>query len=573
MDTCKGWSSSLNKLELASSLTRLVTLLDIQGEHRQQVRALQHALDSLQVTNEPLSQWLEHMPSVHIGKVQVKAVIETLQQQGIEAACQTLGLDVPSSLVDLTRLPGVGAKTASILYRQHGIDSLDSLKQKLSEHRLRKIAGFGPDRLRRMSRDVDVLIGRQHAWPVAVAWPSAMAIADELARLPGVYRAEISGALRRLVSMTAELEFVVAISDETGVHDWASARGGSVHSGQAVVRVGPQDDSIRAIIHLTTPEWFAPTWMRTTGDATHQRVVAGLLERSGFHWDSQKIIGPNGSDVLPKTEEEIYGLVGLPYFPPELREGSGLLQQPATLVRREDIRGDLHVHSSWSDGSMSIAEVVAQAERFGYKYIAITDHSQSLTIAHGLTPDDIRKQRGEIEQVRKRCQIHVLHGSEVDILADGQLDLQDDILGELDLVVASVHSAMHQSRSDMTARVLKAIEHPSVDILGHMNGRMIGRRSGYELDTTRILERAAELGVMVEINANPNRLDMWDDLIREAVSLGIHVPIDTDTHHAHEFENIQFGVRMGIRGWLPAEMVPNTWPIERLCAFLKSHRK
>ncbi|GMA63632.1 PHP domain-containing protein [Alicyclobacillus fastidiosus] len=309
---------------------------------------------------------------------------------------------------------------------------------------------------------------------------------------------------------------------------------------------------------MADPPDFAQRQMETTGDQIHDEVIKGLLRQAGYSWTKAGICDMRGRRISPATEEEIYALVGLPFFPPELRSDRGLLQNPATLVQADDIQGDLHVHSNWSDGSMSIPELVERAETLGYAYIAITDHSQSLSIANGLTPERVLAQRAELKRVQSAASVKLLHGIEVDILADGSLDLPDDILADLDIVIASVHGAMYQSKSQMTNRLVRAIRNPYVDVIGHPTGRIIGRRAGYEVDIEKVVAEAALHGVALELNANPNRLDISEDILRRATQAGVAIAIDTDTHHPNEFANMAYGIRMAHRGWLTKGDVLNT---------------
>lgn len=563
-------AKSMDEATVIHNLRVLADLLDIENGNPHQTRNLRKVADVLSLTT--IEEALTHPASVPGLGPQTLKLIQTLESEGLPAACEVLQLTVPLTLRDLVRLPGIGPKTAHNLYHQHGIDSIEALLSALTTGRLTRLPGFGVHRLHRLKRDAAVLLERKHALPIALCWPSAVAIASELADIPGVAQTSVTGAARRLQTMCSCIEIVVAVTDSREFDQWCEARNGLRKKNWIDFKLPIAAEPARLRLYPTSKELFASRLMETTGDETHVGVIQGMLDQQGIQWTEYGLMDEAGQPVRTGSEADIYAQAGLPDYPPELREGRGLLQPPTELVQRSDIRGDLHVHSNWSDGSLSIAEVVATAERMGYEYIAITDHSQSLTIAGGLTPEDLLRQRAEIEAVRRQAKIHVLHGTEVDILPDGALDLPGDVLRELDLVVASIHSAMHQPKAQITHRLLNAVQHPAVDIIGHMTGRMIGRRAGYEIDIEQVFTAAASTGKTIELNANPNRLDISDELLRQATSFGLTVSIDTDAHHPHEFAHMAYGIRMATRGWLRPGNVLNTLPYDELITRLHRRR-
>ncbi|HEY8449308.1 MAG TPA: PHP domain-containing protein, partial [Bacillota bacterium] len=281
-----------------------------------------------------------------------------------------------------------------------------------------------------------------------------------------------------------------------------------------------------------------------------------------------------GERVPAPDEHHLYGHLGLPYIPPELREDRGEVEAALAgrlprLIKLRDIRGDLHVHSNWSDGRHSIEEMHARAAELGYEYLAITDHSPSLVVAKGLTVERLRRQLEEIRELRQRLgPPYLLAGIEVDIRADGSLDLPDDVLAELDIVVASVHSRLTMDEAEMTRRIVRAIENPHVDIIGHATGRVLGRRDAYRIDAEAVLAAAARTGTLVEINASPERLDVPDVLARRACQLGARLVINSDAHATAALGGLLYGIKVARRAWLEPERVVNTWPLERLRAFL-----
>ncbi|MBX6354126.1 MAG: PHP domain-containing protein [Thermoflavifilum sp.] len=570
----------MDKAEVVRCLRLANELWAIEGANPFRVRAHERAADAIEAS--PLS--IDEILQLGPGRIpgvgpETLAMIRTLQTQGMPGLLERLGITIPVSCAELLRLPGIGPKTAHHLVHEHGIHSARDLDTALQSGL--HIPGLGPARMARLRRELAVFFERQRAIPIAIAWPLALDLEAWLQSLPHVTRVSVTGDLRRGVVLPPRVELAVSTSDAGAVLGEVASRATidattspdspANTTGCTVVdlRIPALQQEVPLRLHLTEDKCFAACLMRTTGDVTHHEVITRLLQERGIRWSPAdelvRVSDTGREELIPLAEEPgIYRLLDMPYLPPELREGRGMLVDPATLIGPTDIRGDLHVHTDWSDGSMSIEEVVQAAEALGYEYIAITDHSQSLSIANGLTPDRLRQQREAIEAIRGRTHVRVLHGVEVDILPDGRLDLPDDVLAELDIVIASVHSGMGQSREQLTERILRAIRHPAVHIIGHLTGRLIGRRAAYELDLPRILEEAAACGVMLELNANPNRLDISEDLLRMAKARGLLVPINTDTHHRHEFSHMAYGIRMARRGWLSKGDVLNALPYEDL---------
>lgn len=570
----------MDKLEVVRCLRLANDLWAIEGANPFSIRAHERSATAIWDSPLDLEAILALPPSSipGVGK-ETLAMVRAVQEGGLPALLDRLQITIPLSAADLLHLPGIGPKTAHQLVHQMGIDSANALAREFAAGRVQQIPGLGPAKLARLKRDLDVLLERQHSIPIAVAAPVAEEVVAALQGMPGVLQAVTTGALRRGFVSTPVVEVLVASDDASEVRQWAGDHG--LHSPDTAderddrlhIHVQTAAEVVPVTITITSAAQFPLALFRSTGDETHQQVMDEMLRERRISWTAAGLsqlpdctAGGSKRDmpISVHDEADIYTLVGLPWLPPEIREGKGMLQDPAQLVDPSDIRGDLHVHSTWSDGTQSIREVAAKAESLGYEYVAITDHSQSLTIANGLTPERITLQQQEIAQVQAETPVRLLCGTEVDILADGRLDLPDDTLYSLDLVVASVHSAMQQSAQQMTERILRAIEHPAVHIIGHLTGRILGRRAGYEVDVEAILQAAVRNGVMLELNANPNRLDISEVWLRRAQDLGLLVPIDTDAHHQREFAHMAYGVRMARRGWLRKETVFNALPLAAL---------
>jgi len=562
----------MNKAQLIQALRTLASLQQIEGASTHKIRTLMNTADALAQSTLPFETILAHPETLSgVGRATAQ-LLHTLTTDGLTGALVELNIATPPSVVDLTRVAGIGPKTALKIYQELGVTTLAALEQALRDGRLQTVTGIGAKSLPRMRRDIPVLRQAEVLIPIAKAWPLACAVKQALAALPGVLRCEITGDARRLTVLSPRVEWLVATDHKRALEQWLNQFPHTLHSTHSDLTLHDGTRAYPARIHFATPDAFATRWLATTGDATHQAVIGEFLAQQNCRWTEQGIVDAQNFPMHFATEEAIYAFLGLPYYPPEIREEAGLRYAPGLLVQTTDIRGDLHVHSTWSDGSQSIHDIVQSAERLGYAYVAITDHSQSLTIAGGLTVEDLRRQHTEIEQVRANARIAVLHGIEVDILADGRLDLPYDVLQALDVVVASVHSAMNQSKAQMTERLLRAIAHPAVDIIGHMSGRKIGLRAGYELDFGKVLAAAIEHGVTIELNANPNRLDIAEQWLHIAVEAGARIAIDTDAHHPPEFANMAYGIGMAKRGGVPTAQVLNALDVGALRHLLHGRR-
>ena len=567
----------MDKQEAVQCLQIANELWAIEGANPYSVKAHERAAEAILYAPLTINEILGLPPgTIHGVGRETLAMLRALEKGGMAALLERLEISIPIRVAELTRLPGIGPKTAHTLVHQHGIQSADDLSTALSEGRLGRIPGLGPSRLARLRRDLCVFLDRNRFIPIASAWPFAMQLEHQIRSIPGVQQVSVTGDVRRCVVMSPAIEWVVCTEDADRVLEWVRQFGykpKSSASGIVAMAVPGQENRVPLRLYLTGQSNFASVLMGTTGDDTHQGVIKGLLQDKGIEWRTGGLLRQDGSTVSVAAERDIYALVGLPFLPPEIREGQGVLCPPAELVTRSDLRGDLHVHSTWSDGSLSIREIVYRAEALGYEYIAITDHSQSLTIAGGLTPERLQAQKAAIEAVQQQTRVKILHGIEVDILPDGRLDLPDETLFDLDLVIASVHSAMHQTREQMTRRIIRAIEHPAVHIIGHLTGRILGRRAAYELDTDLMVQEAHRHGVMLELNANPNRLDISEELLRQAKAAGMLVPVSTDAHHIGEFDYMEYGIRMAQRGWLHKDEVLNTLPQDQLQVILQKRRE
>jgi len=562
----------MDNLDVAQALLEIADLLEFRGDEPFKVRAYRKAAQALEMLPEPVSAVAERgdltkVPG--IGKA-IAAKVGELLATGRIAYLEELRRAIPPGVLELTAVPGLGARTAYLLYTRLGIDSLDRLELAARKGELRALPGMGPRKEAAILEGLEKLRTLRREIPLGSVKPVADGLTEILRRHPAVQAAEAAGEVRRRADVVTGLELVVSTFDPDGVAEYLKGMdigareepdgGGAAGSAAA----GAAADSRRVVlttalglkisIHFVQPDNFALTLLQLTGSPAHLNALGALTPAP--------------------TEEAIYAHLGLPFIPPELREGRGEVEAARAgrlphLVEIGGIKGDLHTHTRASDGTATALEMAQAARRLGYQYLAICDHSQSLAVAGGLTPERLRMQRAEIRRLNQDLgDFRLLHGTEVDILKDGSLDFPDDVLAELDVVVASIHSHMGLDEAAQTERLLRAIYNPHVDIIGHPTGRVLGRRAPYPVDFDRILAACRETGTALEINASPARLDLNDELARMAIEAGVKLVINTDAHAIPELELMHYGVGQARRAWAEAGNVVNTMDLEDLLAWL-----
>jgi DNA polymerase (family X) len=569
--------------EVAAMLNRVADLLEIKGENFFKIRAYREAvrqMDNLTTEVEELIRdgRLTDVPG--IGEAIEKKIVEFVTTGQLEFLSQ-LETEVPPALLELTRVPGLGPRTAKDIYDALGIVSLDALEEAARDHRLQAL----PRIKAKTEENILKGIGMLKRTEGRTYFPEALMLAESflttLRGSPGVIRAEIAGSLRRARETIGDLDLLVATEDpESMCRSFARlpqvadviAQGATKTSIR--VRSGMQVD-LRAV----KPESFGAAWQYFTGSQAHNVQLRGRSERMGkLKINEYGVFTEDGRRIAGETEESVYEAVGCSWIPPELREGWGEIEAAAhgplpALVTEADLRGDLHTHSNWSDGRNEIAVMARAARERGRSYIAMTDHTQSLTIAGGLTPDRFKARALEIDRVNAELDgFRVLNGAEVDILPDGSLDLPHDCLASLEVVVASVHTALDQPRDVITQRVLNAMRSPHVDVLAHPTSRRLDRRGETSLDIDAVIAEAVRTGTALEINSSPMRLDLNDSWARRAREAGAVLAIDTDAHYPMEYDSARFGCAIARRAGLTADLVLNTRNVAGVLAHCEAKR-
>lgn len=567
----------MNKWEIAQIFYEIADLLDILGENPFKARAYRKAAHVLESTLLDIAELsaegrLQEVPG--IGDALAKKIKE-LVETGRLNYYEDLKKKIPPSTRQLLMIPGVGVKTARLLFRELNITSLEELKEAAREQRLQGLPGIGEKTREAILQGLKELVGERPKWLLNFAFAAADEVASFLNGIPGVVEVSAAGSLRRGREMVESLDFVVSGTDPEDVAS-AFTRAPFVQRvvvGEVSTAVKTKWE-IQANLLAVRPEQFASALQYLTGSWAHNKCLQGIARKRGWKLDKYGVdLGKR--IVTPKSEEDLYQLLEMRYIPPELREGQGEIEAALAgnlpvLVDIGDIKGDLRVHSNWSDGANTLEEIALAARQMGYSYLAITDHSRSLRVARGLDEERLRRQRLEIESINRMFDdFQLLAGIEVDILPDGSLDFDDDILEEMDVVIASIHSGFKQDRDTLTSRIIAAIRNEHVDIIGHPSGRLLGRRGSYQIDMERVLDAAAETGTALEINASPDRLDLNDHYIRLGKERGVRFSINTDAHGRHSLADMRYGVLTARRGWAEKEDIINTMPLSELRKWLQ----
>lgn len=572
----------MENLDVSRVLTTLADLLEIQGANPFRIRAYRNAVNTVNSLSRPLAAMVEagedltKLPGV--GKTVAHHIIEFLKTGRI-TRLEEVSAEVPVTLVELVRLDGVGPKKAKRLFEQLGVKTVDDLAVQLDAGTVRQLDGFGRKSAEKIKRSIEDHRKHSGRFQIHEVEKLIAGVLEHMAHAPGVDKIELAGSLRRRKETIGDVDILArhegdgtpVVDHFVGFDGAARVLGAGPTKGSIVLHSGLQVD-----LRVIPGRSFGAALQYFSGSKEHNVAVRTRAVRQGLRvneWgvfripeevDAATLGKEDGERLAGDTEEGVYEVLGMSWVPPALRENRGEVEAAVAdslpeLVSLEDIRGDLQMHSTWSDGKVSLEEMTRACRDLGYEYLAVTDHSQAMAMVQGLTPDRAREQWEEVEEVRQRVTgIDLLRSAEVDILKDGSLDMPDEILEGLNLVVISVHSFMDQDKTTMTERVLKAMMHPTVDILAHPTGRLINRREPYALDVESVLGAASELGVAVELNANPNRLDFSDVHVHRAKELGVPVVISTDAHAPAALQNMRFGVDQARRGWLEAADVLNT---------------
>ena len=564
----------LENQQIARLFSEIADMLAIQGELPRRINAYRRAAESISTLSRSAADvsregTLTDIPG--IGKVLAAKIEEYLTTGTLEFYERIKG-EVPPGVVDMLRIPDVGPKTASRVWKELGVTTIDELEAAAREGRVQQLSRMGARTEAKILEGIETMRRWSGRTPLGIAWYLAYGMLAALHEVPGVQQAAPAGSLRRMRETVGDLDLLVATAEPEPVmavfrelpHVAQVLLSGST---KTTIRT---HEGLQVDLRVLEPERWGTALQYFTGSQMHNVRLRELARRKKISLSEYALTPDGGDEILYAEEDEVYRLLGLQWVPPELREGRDEIElavrgELPRLIEVSDLQGDLQMHSTWSDGTNTIAEMAEGARARGLRYILLTDHSHGMAVAGGLQVEELRKQRAEIEAVNAgSSDFTVLAGTEVEIRSDGSLDFPDEVLAELDLVVASLHTGLRTGREKTTQRVLAAIHNPHVDIIAHPTGRLIGKREGADLDMEAVLQAAAETGTAIEVNAYPDRLDLCDVHVRRAIELGVKLAIDTDAHNVDELDHIFFGVATARRGGATAGDVINTWDVERL---------
>jgi DNA polymerase (family 10) len=568
---------AVTSFEIARLFYEMAALLEVNNESRFRIRAYQRAAQTLETLTEDVAAvaargQLTELPGIG---PDLAARIDEYLTTGRLARLDTLRADLPPAFLSLLEIRGLGPKTAKLLWDRLGVDSVDRLEQVCRSGEIRALPGVRERTCANILKGVAAWRAGRSRTLLSRARAVAAQVVEALRAHGGVERIEVAGSLRRRRETVKDIDILVTSVEPARV----IATLVTLPSVREVLAQGDtrasvrHQDGLQIDLRVVEPAAFGAALQYFTGSKHHNVRLRELARRQGLSISEYGVFDERtGARVAGATEEDVYAAVGLAWIPPELREDGGEIEAARTgrlpaLVTAAEIRGDLHAHTDWSDGHLSLEKLIEAAERRGYEYIVVSDHSRSTAIAGGLGVDELRAQVQKIRALQSQFRIRVLTGTECDILGDGTMDFPDEVLRELDIVLAAVHSRFAQTRAEMTARIVRALEHPHVDILAHPTGRLIGSREPYDVDLEAVFAAAVRHGKALEINGSPDRLDLADAQARRAAELGIPIAVNSDTHYLSNLDNLELGLGVARRAWLgPAQILNARPPADLLSA-------
>lgn len=565
----------MNKKDIIRLLENIAVYMELKGENPFKISAYRKAAQAIETDDRSLSEIDDFTKMKGIGKG-TAAVIAEFIEAGYSETLAELEKEVPAGLVPLLDLPGLGGKKLSKLYQELGVIDAETLKEACLSGKVEALPGFGKKSVEKIVAAIEDAGKRPERLPVAMMLPIAEKIEAYLEDIPGIIRYSQAGSIRRMRETIKDLDFIIATNEASEVKEALIALPSVknvIASGDTKVSITLEEAyDINVDFRMVSDEEFASTLHHFTGSKDHNVAMRQLAKSCGEKISEYGVeVEETGETLQFETEEAFFNHFGLHFIPPEVRENTGevdLFTEEQKLIQLSDIRGDLHMHTTWSDGAQSLDEMVEKVKSMGYSYMAITDHSKYLRVANGLNEERLRKQRQEINALNEKyADFHIFSGVEMDILPDGSLDFEDDFLKEMDFVIGAIHSSFQQSEEEIMHRLTNALENPYVSIIAHPTGRLIGRRDGYKVNLEKLIEKAKETNTALEINANPNRLDLSHEWAKKAQEAGVKLVIDTDAHNYQMLEHMQYGVAIARKGWIKPSTVINTWTKEELAAF------
>ena len=558
---------------IAGMFERIADILEFQNELSFKVNAYRKAarvISDLRGDIEVV--WregkLRQIPGVGEG---IAKKIDEFLKTGKMSKYEEVTKDVPAELIELMSIQGLGPKTLALVHKELKVKSLEDLQKAIDNGAMESLPGMGKKKVENIGRGIQLRAASQRRIPLGVALPLVESIIVQLKKVRGVLHVSPAGSLRRMRENIGDIDILATGHNGKGIIDHfvhldqvEEVLAAGETKGSVIVEGGKQVD-----LRVVEPHSFGAAMQYFTGSKAHNIRLRGIAKDRGLKINEYGVF-EGDTKIGGKTEEEVYGTLDLPWIPPEMREDRGEVELATsgrlpTLIGYDEVRGDLHVHSNYSDGSATLEEIAVRAKELGYEYIAICDHSESVFYAGGVTPQKLKEKIEETRAVNRRVSgITILSGIEVDIKGDGSLDCSNRLLEKLDIVVAAIHSGFKKS---VTGRMLKAMDNPHVNVIAHPTGRLISSREGYDVDIDAVMRKAVETGTALEINSHYDRLDLDDVSSRKAKEMGLKLAIGTDAHHVDQLWMMKLGVGVARRGWLERNDVLNTYPLNKLLKF------
>jgi len=569
----------VHNTDIADIFNEIADLLEIESANPFRIRAYRNAARNLQGMGQDITTYLQQQKELTelpgIGKdlaAKIREILDTGRCQTLEK----LRKATPAGLTDLLHIPGLGPKRVHSLYHELDIHTPEQLLRAAKDGRVHELPGFGVRTEQALIADIEAHVRQKRRIKLITAAQYAEPLVSYLQKVPGVDQVIVAGSYRRRKETVGDLDILVSADKSDKVmeafvnyDDVRDVQSRGTTRSTVILGNGLQVD-----LRVVGKASFGAALYYFTGSKAHNIAVRRRAQQRRLKINEYGVF-KGDRQIAGASENSVFEAIGLPYIPPELRENTGEIEAAEQhrlprLVELKDLRGDLHAHSKATDGHNSIREMAQAAREFGFEYLAITEHSRHLSVAHGLNEQRLLRQIDEIDRLNEELQgITLLKGIELDILEDGQLDLQDRVLGKLDLVVGAVHSKFHLSRSKQTERILRAMDHPHFSILAHPTGRLLETRDAYDVDMQQIIRHARQRGCYLELNAQPDRLDLLETYCHMAKAEGVLISIDSDAHSVNDFRNLEYGIGQARRGWLEKGDVLNTRPLAQIRKLLK----
>ena len=559
----------MNKKTIIRTFEKIALYMELLGENHFKVAAFRKAASILELDTRSLAEMDDILSLKGIGKG-TGAVITDLMEKGTSVVLTELEEKVPKGLIPLLNIPGLGGKKIAKLREALNIDSIESLQAACERQEVSKIPGFGKKTEENILREIEILSSRSGKTPIWQVTKIVDIVQAELQLIDEIQKFQVAGSYRRREEESSDVDWILVTDEPQIVREKIMAAlpiEKVIAAGDAKLSISlDTEHPIDADFRFVTEDQFATALHHFTGSAAHNIRMRQLAKNRKQKISEYGVEDETGHVQTFTSEKEFFAHFDLPFIPPSIRKDGTELDRASeisTLVTPELIRSDLHMHTTWSDGGHSIEEMVQACRAKGYSHMVITDHSQYLKVANGLTPERLVKQIEEIREVNaKYDDIEVFCGTEMDILPDGTLDFDDEILEQLDFVIASIHSSFNQPQEQIMERLHAACQNPHVRMIAHPTGRIIGQREGYNPDIEQLIKWASEYGKILEVNASPYRLDLRTEHVIQAMEAGVNIAINTDAHAIEQLDIMPIGVEYAQKAWLPAEQVVNTWTLE-----------